>query len=98
MPPVRALLVAASLTWPISTLVAQGVTTSGIRGAVVAEGGAAVEGARVRVSDAATGFAVEVEARRTRFLIQGLEPGGPYTVTVRRLGFIAQQREHIILA
>src|SRR6202022_4721905 len=97
MPPVRTLLVAASLTWPISILAPQGVTTSGIRGIVVAEGAVAVEGARVRVSDAATGFAVEVEARHARFLIQGLEPGGPYTVTVRRLGFVAQQREHIML-
>jgi len=97
MPPVRVLLVAASLTWPISALVAQGVTTSGIRGSVVAEGAVAVEGARVRISSPTTGFAVEVEARHARFLIQGLEPGGPYTVTVRRLGFIAQQREHIML-
>jgi hypothetical protein len=97
MPPVRVLLVAASLTWPISALAAQGVTTSGIRGSVVAEGTVTVEGARVRVSDPATGFAVEVEARHARFLIQGLEPGGPYTVTVRRLGFVAQQRDHIML-
>jgi hypothetical protein len=97
MRPVRTLLVAASLTWPISNLLPQGVTSSGIRGIVVAEGAVAVEGARVRVSDAATGYAVEVEARHARFLIQGLEPGGPYTVTVRRLGFVAQQREHIML-
>ena len=83
---------AALLLTRNSTAVAQGVT-----GTIRAEGVESVDGARVRITHSATGFAAEVEARRGRFLIPGLEPGGPYTVTVRRLGFVAQQRERVML-
>lgn len=76
---------------------AQGVASSGIRGSVRAESGGDADNARVRVTHSATGFTVEVDARRGRFLIQGLEPGGPYTVSVRLLGFVAQQRERVVL-
>lgn len=89
--------VAALLVSPDSVAFAQGVATSGIRGSIRAENAASVDGARVRVTHTATGFAAEVEALHGRFFIQGLEPGGPYTVTVRRLGFVAQQREHVLL-
>ncbi len=56
-----------------------------------------VEAAHVRVAHTATGFAVEVEAKNGRFLVQGLEPGAPYTVNVRQLGFVAQRRELVLL-
>ena len=65
---------------------AQGVTTAGVRGRVRAELRSEVD-ARVRVSHDATGHSVEVRAPRGRFVINGLEPGGPYTVSVRALGF-----------
>lgn len=89
--------VAALLASPDSVAGAQGVASSGIRGGVRAEGAVSADGARVRVTHTATGFSVEVNARRGRFLIQGLEPGGPYTVTVRRLGFVEQRRERVLL-
>ena len=57
---------------------AQGVTTTGVRGQVRAELRPQVD-ARVRVTHDPTGRAVEVHAPSGRFVIEGLEPGGPYT-------------------
>ena len=88
---------AAMLVSSGSAASAQGVSSSGIRGTVRADAVTDIQGARVRVMHTATGFAAEVEAQRGRFLIQGLEPGGPYTVTVRRLGYVPQRRERIFL-
>jgi hypothetical protein len=44
-----------------------------------------------------TGFTVDVEVRRGTFLVQGLEPGGPYTVTLRRIGALARQWDDVFL-
>jgi len=82
----RRVIAATLLMLPRVGARGQGVTTAGIHGRVSAGARKDVD-ARVRVSDDATGFAVEVHARGGRFLIQGLEPGGPYTVTARALGF-----------
>jgi hypothetical protein len=75
---------------------AQGVTTAGIRGGIRAEDRRDVD-AHVRVVHNATGFSVDVRSRNGRFLVQGLEPGGPYTVTARGLGFISQRRDGVFL-
>ena len=75
---------------------AQGVTTSGVRGQVRAELRPQVD-ARVRVSHEATGHAVEVHAPSGRFVIGDLQPGGPYTVSVRALGFAPWNRAGIHL-
>src|SRR5688572_26835959 len=79
------------------TLLAQGVTTTAIRGSVRTVDGVSVDGAQVRVVNTATGFAVETVVRKGRFLVSGLEVGGPYTVAVRRLGFLLQQRGSLFL-
>jgi hypothetical protein len=76
---------------------AQGVTTTLIRGAVRMADGSAADGGRVVVRSDATGFAAEAEVRRGRFLVQGLEAGGPYTVTVRRIGTVAWRQDGILL-
>jgi hypothetical protein len=89
-------LAAAMLVCSASAAIAQGVSTSGIRGTIRTDA-TDIQGARVRVTNTATGFAAEVEAQRGRFLIQGLEPGGPYAVTVRRLGYVPHRREGILL-
>jgi hypothetical protein len=81
----------------IASLSAQGVTTAGIRGVVRAENGRDVEGVRVTVLNTATGFAVRTEVRHGRFVAQGLEVGGPYTVTLISLGFSPQRQEGIVL-
>ena len=76
---------------------AQGVTTATIQGTVRAADGSDVDGARVEVVNGATGFAVDVEVRSGRFLVQGLEIGGPYTIQVERLGLLPQRIEDVFL-
>ena len=76
---------------------AQGVATAGIRGSVSADDKRNIE-ARVNVRHDATGFSVDVYVSGGRFLIQGLEPGGPYTIVARALGFVPQRRAGVFLA
>lgn len=67
---------------------AQGVTTGAITGRVSDPQGQPVALAEVQVVHRGTGYAT---ATRTRpnglYLVQGLEAGGPYTVTIRAIGF-----------
>lgn len=92
------LLRAAVWLWLWSSpLGAQGVTTTAIRGTVEAVDGTDVDGTSVEVRHEATGFVVRTEVRYGRFLVQGLEVGGPYTVGLRRLGFAMQEHEGIHL-
>lgn len=88
--------IAALVPWS-SALLAQGVTTAAIRGTVRAADGSDVDGARVEVANTATGFVVEAEVRHGRFLAQGLEVGGPYTITLERLGFLPQYHQPVFL-
>lgn len=76
---------------------AQGVTTAAIRGVVTAPGGTPGD-ARVDVRHEDTGVRTQARASGGRFLVPGLEPGGPYTVTVRSIGFAPQQRVGVMLA
>ena len=92
----RAILALALPLFTAADVDAQGVTTAGIRGQVRAELRSQVD-ARVRVSHDQTGHAVEVHAPSGRFVIAGLEPGGPYTVSVRALGFAPWNRAGIRL-
>ena len=92
-----ALAILVASNFPHNTASAQGLTSAGIRGTIRAEGASSTTGAHVRIAHAATGFAIEVEARNGRFLVQGLEPGGPYNVTVRQLGFVSQQENGLSL-
>ncbi|HEX5577485.1 MAG TPA: carboxypeptidase-like regulatory domain-containing protein, partial [Gemmatimonadaceae bacterium] len=80
-----------------SAMPAQGVTSAGIRGEVRSEGQAGVDGARVRVTHIPSGYFVETNTRAGRFIVQGLEPGGPYAVSVRRIGAVEERREGIML-
>lgn len=77
---------------------AQAVTTASIAGTVRTTDGAAVDGARIIVRSDATGFVVESGAPAGRFLVQGLESGGRYTVTVTLPGYRAGQRENVFLS
>ena len=79
------------------TLHAQGVTTVAVSGTVRMADGSDPDGTRVLVRSQATGFALETEVRRGRFLAQGLEPGGPYTITVRRIGAVAHEWNGVFL-
>jgi hypothetical protein len=81
-----------------SVAYAQGVTTAGIRGTISGDAGEPLSEARVRIVHAGTGHSIELRSNRGRFLIEGLEPGGPYQITVRRLGYGIQIRSVASLA
>lgn len=76
---------------PAPPAAAQGLATGGMRGTVRSADGRALDGASVRVVNTATGFVARAQVVNGRFLVQGLEPGGPYIVEVRRIGFVPQR-------
>jgi hypothetical protein len=76
---------------------AQGVPTAGVRGVVRADDGAHLDDVRVAVVHAATGYSAETRAHGGRFLLYGLEIGGPYTLTIQRIGFVTHVRDSIYL-
>ena len=71
--------------------------TASVHVTVRASDGTDIDGTRVTVVSAATGFRVSGEVRRGRFVAQGLEVGGPYTISIRRIGFHPEQRERQFL-
>lgn len=77
---------------------AQSRTTSAIRGTVVQSNGAPVAFATVSIRHTQTGAARETSTTpEGRFLLQLLQPGGPYVLTVQALGFAEIIREGIQL-
>jgi hypothetical protein len=75
-----------------SRLAAQGVTTGAISGTVL-NGAQPLEGAQVEVRNVSSGARTGSVSRADgRYYVQGLEVGGPYTVSVRRIGFAPQER------
>jgi hypothetical protein len=82
-------LVALALaTGLASQAAAQGVTSAAIVGTVMAEGGAPVSGADVTLTKPATGEAHVVTTRSNgRYTVDNASAGGPYTLTVRAIGF-----------
>ena len=77
---------------------AQGVTTSAIAGRVTNEQGAGVQGATVVATNTRTGAEYRVVTRSEgRYALQGLQPGGPYTIRVSGLGYATQTRTGISL-
>ena len=88
---------AATVLVPVAALVGQGVTTAMVRGTVRSPGGVAIDEARVSIVNTATGFTISGQVRRGRFVIPGLEIGGPYTVTIRKLGYHPEQRSGVFL-
>lgn len=84
------LVLAALLSIP-AALAAQGVTTGAIGGTVTDTAGNGLADVQVQVVNRSTGFTTGTMSRTGgRYLIQGLEVGGPYTLTVRRIGFAPQ--------
>ena len=78
---------------PTRSLSAQNVTSGSISGVVTDEAGAPVEAAQVQIRDNATGVITRGTTRDGgRYIVQGLEVGGPYTVTVRRIGFAPAEK------
>jgi len=82
-----------------SVLAAQGTTTASVSGIVVDDSGRGLEDADVQVINRATGvMTASVTRDAGRYLVQGLEVGGPYTVVFRRIGFATETREHVFLS
>ena len=81
-----------------TSLEAQGVTTASIEGRVTLSDAGSSDGAHVRATNPATGYAFETIIRSGRFAILGLEVGGPYSVVVQKIGYRAEGRDRIYLS
>ncbi len=91
------MLLSLALLGPIpSRLAAQGVTTGAISGTISTQQGQPLEGAQVQVLNTSSGARTAGRSRSDgRFFVQGLEVGGPYTVSVRRIGYAAQEQPNL---
>jgi hypothetical protein len=89
--------IAAATPLGVPDLPAQSVTTAVIQGSIQSVDGVDLDGTEVVVVNATTGFTATARVHQGRFLIPGLEVGGPYVVTVRRLGFRSQERVGLFL-
>lgn len=75
---------------------AQGVTTGGISGVVTDSTGTPIENAQIQVVNRSTGATTGTLTRESgRFNVQGLEVGGPYSITARLIGYAPQTRDNI---
>ena len=79
-------------------LAAQGISTAGLRGRVVDQAGEPVEAALVTLEHTETGATnTAITTPDGRYSLRGLRPGGPYTMTVTRIGLGDHTREDIEL-
>ena len=89
-------LVMGGIVIPSSAASAQGVTSGAITGVVTDEAGAPIESAQIQVTNTSTGTQQGALTREGgRYSIAGLEPGGPYTVVIRRIGYAPITRENV---
>jgi hypothetical protein len=83
----------------LSHVGAQGITTGAIGGLVTDSAGVPLSEVQIQVRNLATGYLIgSITRDNGRYLVPGLEAGGPYTVTARRIGFAAQTRENIFVS
>ncbi|HEX6576327.1 MAG TPA: hypothetical protein VF042_15270, partial [Gemmatimonadaceae bacterium] len=71
-------------------LAAQGIGTSAIRGIVRSDDNIPLD-ASITIRNLATGVMSKYRVREGRYLVQGLEIGGPYVIEVHRVGFVSQR-------
>jgi len=96
LPAVAALFATALM---VGTLSAQGVTTGAASGLITDQDGNPLAGATVEFTHVPTGFrTTAVTNVRGIFTVQGLEPGGPYTVRIRQIGHRPVTQERIFIA
>lgn len=80
-------------------LPAQGVTTAAVEGTVFREDGAPISDATIHLTNTADGHRWEFVTRTSgRYVLEGVEVGGPYRIEVRALGFAPAADSGIILA
>ena len=89
----------ALVTGASARLVAQGVTTGAVSGAVTDANGNPIEGAQVQVRNQRTGASAGGITRGNgQFVIQGIEPDPGYSITVRRIGFEPLTRNNVLVS
>ncbi len=96
-----------SITWASATVLtvvfagvasAQSATTGAITGQVTTANGSSPDGAQVQVISRQTGARTGAVVRENgRYLVQGLEPGPGYTVTIRRIGFAPFTQNNVVV-
>lgn len=97
MAPLAAVALAGGVAW--SALPAQGVTTGAIGGTVTDTAGTPLGAVQIQIVNRQTGFSTGTITRENgRYLVQGLEVGGPYAVTARRIGFTPRTVDTITVA
>ena len=95
----RTATLVAALFGASATLSAQGVTTGAVSGTITSVQGQALEGAQVQITNRATGAKTGSITRADgRYFIQSLDVGGPYTVSVRRIGFAPQDSNNVYVS
>jgi hypothetical protein len=78
---------------------AQGTTSAAIAGRILDSQGRGLPGVEVVVRNHSTGISMRgVSRAEGRYLVSGLEVGGPYSVTVRRIGSPMQTRTGLFLS
>jgi hypothetical protein len=92
----RGVALLAALLGGASTLAAQGTTTGAISGTVTNEQGQPTEGVQIQIVNTTTGYRAGAVTRSNgAYFVQGLEVGGGYTVSARRIGMAPQTRTDI---
>ncbi len=80
-------------------LSAQGVTTGAATGLVTDQDGNPLAGATVEMVHQPTGFRTTTSTTLSGvFVLQGLEPGGPYTVRIRQIGYRPVTQERVFIS
>src|ERR1051325_9120516 len=95
----RTLATGATMLCAATALLAQGNTTGAISGYVYNEQGQGVQGVQVavihRLTGSRTGTLTNAEGH---YYVQSLEVGGPYTVSIRRIGFAPRDTNNIFVS
>jgi Carboxypeptidase regulatory-like domain len=95
----RVAALVAAIAGGATGLAAQGVTTGAIGGTVTNDEGKALESVQVVVVNRATGARSGALSKADgRYYVAGLEVGGPYTVTARRIGLAPRDTSNVIVA
>src|SRR5688572_13962764 len=77
---------------------AQAVTTSSLNGTVATDAGQPISGASVTVVHEPTGSSYTTTSRADgSFVVRGLRPGGPYTVTTDAAGYTKAENREVFL-
>jgi len=93
-----AALVATSLLMSVPTAFAQSITTSSLNGTIQTEQGQPVSGAAVTVTHQPTGLVYNATSRTDgTFVLRGLRPGGPYSVSVAATGYTETENSNVFL-